>query len=203
MVERRPRLVLVPPAEPAAEDRLPLTSRPDDDLMRLARSGNNAAFDTLVRRHQQKVLSVAARLLGGPSLSHDVAQNTFLQVYLSLPTYEARGKFVPFLNRVLLNQCLMTHRSNRTGAQLQSSIAAAPPEPTETADALILACERHRELQAALDQLSPKLRTVVVLRYSGGLTHEDIAEMLALPTGTVKRRVFDAIEKLRLAMEET
>jgi RNA polymerase sigma-70 factor (ECF subfamily) len=59
-----------------------------------------------------------------------------------------------------------------------------------------------REVEAALGRLSEKLRAVVVLRHSAGLSYDEIAETLDLPLGTVKRRLFDAMEKMRRMLEE-
>ena len=80
------------------------------------------------------------------------------------------------------------------------------PEATEgepSPEARILQRERERDVEAALARLSDKLRDVVVLRYSAGAGYEEIAATLAIPVGTVKRRLFDAVEKLRRLLEAT
>ncbi len=204
MNEPTKRLFLVHPMAPTAHDAATsLEDRPDDDLMLLARGGVAAAFDTLVRRHQHKVLCVAGRLVGRPSVARDIAQNVFLEIYRALPRYQARGKFVPYLNRVVLNQCRMVFRSARVERSVLESVAQTPIQEGRLAEAEIIARERQREVECALLRLSQKLRDVVVLRYSGELAYEEIAETLGVPVGTVKRRLFDAMEKLRQTMEES
>src|SRR5438477_221154 len=85
----------------------------DDELMLLVRAGRRAAFDELVRRHQRRVLGVAARYVREPVLARDIAQNTFLELYRAVPRYQPRGSFTSFLYRIVLNQCSMARRSTR------------------------------------------------------------------------------------------
>lgn len=171
--------------------------------MLLARGGVVAAFDELVRRHQQVVLNVAARLVGQATAAPDVVQNTFLAVYRALPQYQPLGKFPAYLYRILLNQCRTMRRSahvevNALAALLHPKLEHDPPPEDQ-----ILARERQRQVESALNELSPKLRKVVVLRYSAGLSYDEIADTLSIPLGTVKRRLFDAMGKLRHALEDT
>ena len=180
----------------------------DDDLMRLARGGAPDAFAVLVRRHQVHVLRLAARQLGRGAAVADVAQNAFIAVYLALPRYEARGRFTAYLYRAVLNECRMARRSDRTRARVAVPLDMGGADqdrvasPAISAEATILAYERQRQVEAAVGRLSDKLRDVVSLRYAAGLSHDEIAETLKIPLGTVKRRLFDAMEKLRQHLEE-
>lgn len=201
VTESARRLSLVSPEAPPAHARESLAGRTDDDLMLLARGGVGAAFDVLVRRHQLVVLNVAARLLGQSTLAPDLAQNTFLAIYRALPQYQPLGKFSAYLFRVLLNQCRSLRRSAHVEGNALAALARTSCESEPAPEDQILARERQREVESALTKLSPKLREVVVLRYSAGLNYEEIADTLTIPLGTVKRRLFDAMAKLRLVME--
>ena len=75
-------------------------------------------------------------------------------------------------------------------------------QPDSSAEARILARERERDLERAVARLSEKLRDVISLRYAGDLGFYEIADTLGLSVGTVKRRLFDAVEKLRQILEE-
>ena len=183
---------------------MPADARSDDDLMLLARANVPGAFSALVARHQRRALRVAGRQLG-PAVrpaAADVVQNTFIDIYRALPRYQARGQFGSFLFRVLLNQCRMAQRSARIEARKRELSATAPADapPHESA---VLARERERDTEAALARLGTKLRDVVVLRYTGELSYGEIAAALEIPHGTVKRRLFDAMKKLRKLMEPT
>lgn len=165
--------------------------------MQLAREGEDSAFDELVRRYQLELLRVAARHLGSSALAPDLAQNTFLQVYAALDRYEARGMFRAYLHRVLLNQCRMARRS----AQISLRALERSEFERSSDESHILEREKSRDLERALNRLSEKLRDVVVLRYCSDLDYEEIAQALAVPIGTVKRRLFDAMAKLRELVE--
>jgi RNA polymerase sigma-70 factor (ECF subfamily) len=187
---------------PAAQR--PLADLGDDELMLLVRGGRGACFDELVRRHQRRMLGVAARYVRSAGLARDIAQNTFLEVYRAAPGYQSRGAFRSFLYCILLNQCRMARRSARSD---ERRLAAAALQLTDeldprTSEASILARERARDVQRALDALSEKLRAVVVLRYSGDLSYQEISDVIGIPLGTTKRRLFDALEKLREILEE-
>jgi RNA polymerase sigma-70 factor (ECF subfamily) len=186
------KLTLVPPLSEGGE--APVDERSDDELMLLARGGVASAFETLVRRHQTRALRVAARRLGRGAPVADVVQSTFLEVYRSLGRYQARGRFSSYLYRVLLNQCAMVRRSAGVETRAALVMPAVPAETAATQEAAILARERERDVEAALGRLSGKLRDVVVLRYSGALQYDEIADVLQIPVGTVKRRLFDALE---------
>lgn len=197
MDPRAPKLTLLPGGADAAESTA-LVDRSDDDLMLLARGGVDGAFDALIRRHQGRVLRLAFRYVGERALAADVAQNTFVALLRALPQYRANGKFRSYLYRVLLNQCRMSRRSARTESRaLDAATLARSSDPAE-----VLLRERRRDVEAALGGLSDKLRDVVLLRFGAELAYDEIAETLGIPLGTVKRRMFDAMAKLREILEE-
>jgi RNA polymerase sigma-70 factor (ECF subfamily) len=180
----------------------PFAELDDDELMRLVRGGRSAAFDELVRRHQRRVLGIAAREVRGSAAARDVAQSVFLQLYRAAAGYEARGTFTAFLYQIVLNQCRMARRAGRSHDRRLADVAREPSPEAESSDLAILERERNRDVERALDRLSEKLRVVVVLRYGGELSYHEIAEVLGVPLGTVKRRLFDALAELRARMEE-
>lgn len=176
-------------------------ARDDDDWMLLARSGRPGAFDELVRRHQASVLGVAFRYLGQRDAAKDVAQNTFVEVYRRLPEYRAQGRFRAYLHRVLLNQCRMAVRSRGIRRRFQERLEREDEDGGALPDEEILARERQRQVERALLRLSDKLRAVVVLHFSGELSHADIAEALGIKVGTVKSRLSAALVRLREELE--
>lgn len=191
-----------PGATPGA-DAVALAERDDDELMLLARGGVAGAFDVLVRRHQRKVLRIAAKYMGSTAAATDVAQNAFIEVYRALPHYRAGGKFSSWLYRLVLNQCRMSRRASARQDQRLRELAVVAGEDLhgQSADS-ILARERRREVEDALGQLSDKLREVVVLRFASELSYEEISEVLDIPVGTVKSRLFAGLDKLRQHLEK-
>jgi len=192
------RLTLVQPGAPAPQGKA-LAAHDDDELMLLARANVEGAFDVLVHRHQRRLLRVAARYLGRHGAAADVVQNTFLEIYRARARYQCRGRFQAYLYRVLLNECRMALRSVRR----QRQETAIPADTVGLGESQILMRERQREVEAALGQLSEKLREVVLLRYSADLAYDEIAQVLGVPLGTVKRRLFDGMDKLRRNLGES
>lgn len=173
-----------------------LSDRTDDELMLLTRGGMRAAFDVLVRRHQVRALRLAARYVGDRAAAKDIAQSALLEIYRSRDRYQPHGKFTGYLCRVVLNQCRMFVRSARVREQAAPNVDSSNMPMQE-----LLAHEHHRDLERALSSLSEKLRAVVILRHGEDLNLLEIAEVLELPIGTVKRRLFDAMAQLRKTME--
>ncbi len=175
--------------------------RSDDELAILARGGDGAAFEALVRRHQRKVIGFAARFFGGQhALATDVAQDVFVDLLRALPRYRPEGRFAVYLYRCALNRCRMAARTSRYEDRTRDRLLVERP-PTETADAAA-ARERERRLAQALLELPEKQRAVLQLRFWGGLSHAEIAEVLETREGTVKSRLWNALAKLRELLGE-
>jgi RNA polymerase sigma factor (sigma-70 family) len=186
-------------ARASPDDRtVPLTECSDDELMALACSGKDGAFDTLIARHHGRVVRLAFRYVGDSTLAADIAQDTFMELLRALPRYRAEGKFSSFLFRILLNQCRMTRRSVRAEGKALDAVTASQ----ESAPTGLFTSERAGDVEAALQTLSPVLRETVMLRFGADLSFQEIAETLEIPVGTAKRRVFEAMGKLREVLEE-
>lgn len=171
----------------------------DDELVALARDGDMFAFERLVRRHQSRVLRIAIRYLGDVSQAADVTQNTFLQLYRSLPRYVGRGRFTAYLGAIAINQCRLLSRSMpKHTYSLDTAIAPDALTVRPATDC----SELGQLLQQAMGSLSDKLRAVVVLRCVEGLELAEIAEALDVPLGTVKSRLFAGMAQLRSSLAE-
>jgi RNA polymerase sigma-70 factor (ECF subfamily) len=165
--------------------------------MLLARAGVPGSFAALIRRHEARALRVACRFVGDPALAADITQNACVALFRALGQYRANGKFKPYFYRILINQCRMARRSARGEHRLVETLRADVNPDT----AQVLLRERRRDVEAAVGHLSKKLREVVLLRYGADLDYREIAETLGIPVGTVKRRMFVAMAKLRESLE--
>lgn len=162
--------------------------------IRRSLSGDTQAFGKLYETYKNLVYRTAYLLLDDPAEAQDALQETFLQAYRALHSYDPqRGAFSTWLYRITVNHCLNRKRARRPQVQLE-------PEQME---ALAPAADLERELsesqplQQALESLSEKLRVVVVLRYFLELSYAEIAEVLQIPLGTVQSRLNQAIHNLR------
>ncbi len=164
-----------------------------DDAALVSRSlaGEQAAFETLITRHQRPLFTVACRMLGNQDDARDAVQTALGKVYQHLETYDPRHRFFSWIYRIVVNECLNMLRARRPEDVLSPAIAAVGT-PFEAAAAE----QRATQVQRALLQLPPDARAVIVLRHFGELSYDEIADALGVPSKTVKSRLHSARQKL-------
>ncbi|MGH9111232.1 MAG: RNA polymerase sigma factor [Acidimicrobiales bacterium] len=161
---------------------------PEPALIRAATAGDLRAFEQLVRTYQQHVWRFLRRLLGDAALAEDVAQETFLRVFRSLPTFSFQSKFSTWVFQIARNagidELRSRERRNRLASDVPSPVPPAAPPGTRL------------EIEAALTSLPVDLREAVVLVEVLGLRYREAALVLGVPEGTVKSRMFAARSRL-------
>jgi RNA polymerase sigma-70 factor (ECF subfamily) len=165
-----------------------------------ARRGDRAAFEDLVRRHQQRVYGTAFRILRRHDLADDVTQDAFLRAWQRLADFDAARPFGPWICRIAANMAISHTRSPRFREEElpeeQAQATHAGGGPLEAA----MESEARTLLEDALGSLPPEQRAVFVLRTVEELSYDEIAEALDLAPGTVMSRLSRAREKLRRAL---
>ena len=166
---------------------------PDEDaaLVRQSLAGEAAAFGVLVTRYQKVLYTVAVRMLGNAEDAKDATQDALVKAYQRLATFDPTYRFFSWIYRILVNECLNVIRGRRPQEPLGSDLATAGT-PFEAAAAQ----ERRAQVEAALQELSPEYRAVIVLRHFVGHSYSEIAEALAIPERTVKSRLYAARQLL-------
>ena len=172
---------------------------PDDvALMARIRHEDPDAFQRLVERHQRALLNFFARM-GASNHSEDLAQETFVRLWNCRKKYKPKAKFTTFLY-TLARHAWLDHLRKHTRFQLFAQ-RYREEMPTSTSGGLDRV-RRELDIQDALNQLTPKLREVLVLAVLQGLNYREIARVLHVPVGTVKSRVFNALATLRRIYHE-
>jgi RNA polymerase sigma-70 factor, ECF subfamily len=156
---------------------------PDGPLVKRAQKGDRWAFEQLVERHQHRLFTLAARLLGSPDDAADAVQEAFIRAWLGLPAFRHGARFSTWLHRICLN-AVHDQRPKRPTAQLDDMA-----EPTDPRDEFV-AHELSGALQQALGILEEDYRIAVVLSDVLGCTYAEIAELTGVAEGTVKSRIF-------------
>ena len=167
----------------------------DLELLKRCLTGDNSAWETLLRAYTRKLYNLCYRFTGRTDEAEDLTQEIFVKVYQTLRTFDAaQGAFSTWLNRVARNH-LVDHyrrtRKDRVTSSLEDELETLEEKPSVGTEAVgqVESRERKEVLQQGLNRLSPDLREAVVLRDLHDLDYQEIAQVLGVPQGTVKSRI--------------
>jgi RNA polymerase sigma-70 factor, ECF subfamily len=184
-----------------------LDAADDRQLVEEARKGGHAAFRQLVERYQHKVYAMALGMMRDPEQARDAVQDAFVKAYEHLGDFQGDSSFYTWLYRIAMNLCIDRARRVKRFAHVEFDDALTH----EDDDAFAVSPHRlgfdpARALQdkeirgrvgAALEQLSPTHRSVLVLREVDGLAYKEIAEVMNCSIGTVMSRLFHARKRMQ------
>jgi RNA polymerase sigma-70 factor (ECF subfamily) len=172
----------------------------DGPWVERAAQGDPEAFSWLVQRYQRLVAGIAWRCGVPQSEIEDVVSEIFFKAYRNLDRYRHDHAFSTWLYRLATNHVIDHGRRTRRrgiGVELTEDRLQA----TSATDAPLFDRERHRLVRAALDELAPRYRDVMLLVYVEGLRVDETAEALRLPEGTVKSRLLRGRQAMRRSLE--
>ncbi len=177
----------------------------DQVLVERVQRGDKQAFNLLVSRYQTRVCNILARYVSSSDIP-DVAQESFIKAYRSLPSFRGDSAFYTWLFRIAINTA-KNHLSAAGRRPPNQDIDAVEAESFELGSNLkeltnpenvALSDELKRTIFSALSELPDDLKSAITLREIEGLSYEEIAHVMQTPVGTVRSRIFrarDAIEK--------
>ena len=169
------------------------------ELVAAAKGGDRDAFEALVKVTYHDAYTLAYRLTGNEEDARDVVQDAYLRAYRGLGRFRGDAQFTTWLYRIVAN-CASTNlgkRSRNRHADIDEEIGVADERPESDPVAMAEAGSLRDRVSAALEDLPPKLRAVVVLRDVYDLPHEAIAEELGITEAAAKVRLHRARKKLR------
>jgi RNA polymerase sigma-70 factor (ECF subfamily) len=177
----------------------------DEELVAAAKGGDELAFETIVKRHRQRIFALALRYTRSREDAEDIVQQTFQRAFIHLLGFEGRSSFSTWLTSIAINHALTLLRKRRAlhelpiddsssdeGTTLALEITDASPDP----EASYLQGERARILSAAVGELSPGMQRAVELQELGELTTRETARHMGLSVSAVKARLFRAKRSL-------
>lgn len=186
----------------------------DRPLIRAIAGNLDASFEALVLAHQDRLYSIALRMLGDPRDAEEAAQDALVRAYRALAAYP-QGRIQelrlrPWLATIVLNLCRSRIGRRATTGPRPVSLDVAPHGPLDVpADertgpaATSARREARREWATLLLTLAPAYRSAIVLRHVDGLSYPELAEALNRPEGTVKAQVHRGLAMLRAAYMAT
>ena len=169
----------------------------DSDLIARFRKGDASAFESLVRKYQDRVYNLCRYMLQDPEDAQDAAQDAFLKAYRSLKDFRPDSSLYTWIYRIAVTTCLDYRRKSRREVPRSEPLTEDLPSDEPFPEQLFVSGEVPESLQWALQKLPEKLRAAIVLRAIEELSYEEIADVLHTSVGTVKSRISRAREALR------
>lgn len=169
----------------------------DEELLRRTAAGDREAFAQLIRSHQHRVVQLATRLLSSADQAEDIAQEAFIRVYRAAGTFKPQAKFSTWLYRIVVNLC---HDQRRRWKLRLARITEDPTAPERP-----LPVERDEisaKLHSAIDRLSPRQRTALVLHRFEGLSYREVSAATGLSESAVESLIVRAYANLRQALKD-
>ncbi len=169
----------------------------DEALYRRTRGGDMPAFDTLYARYEKRLFGFMLRMLRNRQDSEDLFHEAFLNVLKSREVSFDQGSFCTWIYRIARNLCLNHLRSGKRGQGAMTRVQhdASPPMPS--AEEQVAQGELCSVLHRAVSSLPETLAEVYHLR-SSGLSYEEMASVLHVPLGTVKSRMNQMTNQLKV-----
>jgi len=159
------------------------------ELIERCGRGEPDAFRALFEKYKDMVYSVALRYSGDPAVAQDIAQDTFLKLYTAIGSFRGDANFDSWLYRLVVNSCFDLKRKTRRLTPLFDEMLSLMRTPDLSVLDEVLRAELSAHVKSVVDALAPDQRMVVVLRYTQGLSYEEIAEILGCAPGTIASRL--------------
>ena len=191
-----------------APPRMTTKATTDRELVDRAREGDAKAFGELVKKHQQRIHRLAIHMLRDRAEAEDVTQETFIRAYQALARFDGRSEPYTWFYRITINLSLNRIRSRKArktthdtdDPRLDGMLVDTKPS-TADPGAQAQRTEMYNALTQGIDGLSDTLRTTLILVCIDGRSHEDVAQILGAPEGTIAWRVHEARRKLKEFMQ--
>jgi len=185
----------------------------DMDLVAASQKGDTEAFESLVRKHQTRTMSIAFRMIGDYEEACEIVQETFLSAFKAIRKFRGEARFSTWLYGICLNHA-RNHVKQRRGRARYELYSLDDPVKDEdarmsrspsTSEPSIIERLEQKELQDKVQRciqcLEEHYREVLVLRDIEGFSYDEIQELLGLPEGTIKSRLFRARDALRTSLK--
>jgi len=182
----------------------------DQKLIARARSGDQKAYEELMIKYRNLVYHVMIKMVRNPQEAEDLLQEAFIKAFKALASFNEEYAFSTWLMKIATNNCidflrkkkLKTFSIDEPVKYKEDQVKIEVPDVDPTPEKYLLAEERSKILDDAIQSLPPRYRHVIVLRHKEEKSYEEISDILKLPLGTVKARIFRAREMLNKKVKD-
>jgi RNA polymerase sigma factor (sigma-70 family) len=190
---------------PAGVDKAVVSRPPPSEaaLVERARRGDPAAYEALVRAHQDIAFRTACLLAGSSADAEEAAQEAFVKAWRALPRFRTGAPFRPWLLTIVANEARNRRRAagRRAGLALRAAAERTSGGAAPSPEAALLAGGEREALLGALVALDERDQAVIACRYLLDLSERETADVLGCRPGTVKSRLSRALERMRAQLE--
>lgn len=169
-------------------------------LISRARTGDREAFGGLVEQYRDNVYRLAYRMCGNAYDADEAAQEAFVAAWRALPNFRGDAKFSTWLYRLTTNAAIDVMRREKRHQTVGDGEMIDVADDTDSPQETVERTEQQEAVQKALSTLREEYREILLLRYMEELDYSEIAEVLQLPSGTVKSRINRAKAALKAAL---
>ncbi len=167
--------------------------------MKLIAQGHQLAYDTLVRRHLEKTCAMAARLSGNPHDAEEIAQDAFLQLWISAPKWQSgRSKFTTWFYRIVMNKSIdqfRRHKKTKQNAEFIEEIVE--DADSKSSEHMLISDQEKNTVHNAIGQLPEKQRTAILLCYQKEMTNKEAAEIMDMNIKALEALLVRGRKKLK------
>jgi RNA polymerase sigma-70 factor (ECF subfamily) len=181
----------------------------DQVLIKKTLRGERKAFEELMRKYDKKIYSFVVRMVRNEDTAVDLTQDFFFKIYTVLDKYNFEYKFSTWAYRICYNLVIDYIRRNQAQVDSLDDESVSPRDMLDSENVsredgfrTLAREETHDYVWSVVDKIPLKFRELILLRYIQDLKYEEIADITALPVGTVKNRIFKAKEILKQEMEK-
>lgn len=181
----------------------------DEQLVRMYLDGNNAAFDTLLQRHQAKLYSYILRIVKNEEIANDIFQDTFIKIIMTLKQgrYTENGKFGAWLTRIAHNLIIDFYRQEKSENSVSTdddttNLLNRRDLCEENIEDLLINDQIRADVRKIIDALPDPQREVVMMRYYNDMSFKEIADVTGVSINTALGRMRYALMNMRRIAEE-
>jgi len=182
-----------------------VNSKPDKSVIQRALDGDQSAFKEILNRYRGSIYNLIYKMVHNREETEDLVQEAFIKAFASLETFNEEYAFSTWLYKIAINNCIDHFRKRRLktfsiDSPIESKNGTIKREFSDTStlpDRPLLSKEKTKLIEDAIENLPEKYRISIVLRHNEDKSYEEISQILGIPLGTVKARIFRAREMLK------
>lgn len=178
---------------------------PHSELIKKAIDGDEAAYKQLLENYRGAIYNLLYKMVRNKEETEDLLQEAFMKAFNALPSFNEEYAFSTWLYKIAINNCidhmrkkkLKTYSINKPVQAKDGELDREFPDTSMSPDKEVLSKERSKIIESAIAELPENYKVAIILRHSEEKSYEEIAQILNIPLGTVKARIFRAREMLK------